>query len=313
LEGIDAAPEDDAPRLAYADWLEQHGDAQKQPHAELIRIQCVAAHSTTTGAADLANREAELLAEIRSGVLGSLAEPAALVDRAMELRRVCPGFAGDMIAALHPPDTQVNAVFRRGFLADLTLDTGLFVLVADELAGIRPRPTITVTGTAAYLRAFLGCKHRGLVSGVHMQTVGDRFRVGFDTRWIRATFGGAELWPRLTTLDLSSCSLGNGDARVVIDSTGLPVLTDLNLARNRLDGHLLRYFTRTPRWWTLRRLSWAGNGCGNDGAEALLAATNDARLECIELDACGIGSEHQQRLVARYGTRVRFVRSSAGS
>jgi uncharacterized protein (TIGR02996 family) len=36
LEAIRAAPDDDAPRLVYADWLEEQGDAE---HAELIRVQ----------------------------------------------------------------------------------------------------------------------------------------------------------------------------------------------------------------------------------------------------------------------------------
>ncbi len=37
LAGIRAAPDDDLPRLVYADWLEEHGDADR---AEFIRLQC---------------------------------------------------------------------------------------------------------------------------------------------------------------------------------------------------------------------------------------------------------------------------------
>src|SRR5262249_51734963 len=36
LQAILAAPEDDTPRLVYADWLEERGD----PRGEFIRIQC---------------------------------------------------------------------------------------------------------------------------------------------------------------------------------------------------------------------------------------------------------------------------------
>ena len=36
-EAIIADPDDDAPRLVYADWLEEHGDAE---YAEFIRVQC---------------------------------------------------------------------------------------------------------------------------------------------------------------------------------------------------------------------------------------------------------------------------------
>src|SRR5262245_32995116 len=37
LQAIIDNPDDDAPRLIYADWLEEHGDG---PQAEFIRLQC---------------------------------------------------------------------------------------------------------------------------------------------------------------------------------------------------------------------------------------------------------------------------------
>jgi len=36
LVAIRAAPEDDTPRLAFADWLQEHGD---EPQTEFIRVQ----------------------------------------------------------------------------------------------------------------------------------------------------------------------------------------------------------------------------------------------------------------------------------
>jgi uncharacterized protein (TIGR02996 family) len=41
LAAILAAPDDDAPRLIYADWLDEHGDADR---ADFIRLQCHLAH-----------------------------------------------------------------------------------------------------------------------------------------------------------------------------------------------------------------------------------------------------------------------------
>ncbi len=43
LAAIRAAPAEDAPRLVYADWLEEHGDPG---HAKLIRVQCAQAAGT---------------------------------------------------------------------------------------------------------------------------------------------------------------------------------------------------------------------------------------------------------------------------
>ncbi len=41
LRAINDGPDDDTPRLVYADWLDEHGDPQR---AELIRVQCRIAH-----------------------------------------------------------------------------------------------------------------------------------------------------------------------------------------------------------------------------------------------------------------------------
>jgi uncharacterized protein (TIGR02996 family) len=50
-----AQPDDDLPRLVYADWLEEHGEAT---FAEIIRVQCALAHDTAS--ATLHSRYAEL-------------------------------------------------------------------------------------------------------------------------------------------------------------------------------------------------------------------------------------------------------------
>ncbi len=37
LQAISEKPDDDTPRLVYADWLDEHGDPAR---AEFIRVQC---------------------------------------------------------------------------------------------------------------------------------------------------------------------------------------------------------------------------------------------------------------------------------
>jgi uncharacterized protein (TIGR02996 family) len=55
LRAIVAAPDDDAPRLVYADWLDEHGEAAR---AEFIRLQCKLARHPRT--ADGRRTELEL-------------------------------------------------------------------------------------------------------------------------------------------------------------------------------------------------------------------------------------------------------------
>jgi len=69
LAAIRVAPDDDAPRLVYADWLEEHGQPER---AEFIRVQCELIRLDDTG---LRTREAELLARHHDGLPGSLLAP----------------------------------------------------------------------------------------------------------------------------------------------------------------------------------------------------------------------------------------------
>lgn len=50
LQGVLDAPDDDAPRLVFADWLEEQGETQR---AELIRVQCRIAYLEAEGAGRL--------------------------------------------------------------------------------------------------------------------------------------------------------------------------------------------------------------------------------------------------------------------
>jgi uncharacterized protein (TIGR02996 family) len=63
LEAIADNPDDDTPRLVYADWLDDHGDAHR---AEFIRVQC-----------ELARLPAEDPRRTDLGVAGPCRTPAA--------------------------------------------------------------------------------------------------------------------------------------------------------------------------------------------------------------------------------------------
>ncbi len=72
LQAIRETPFDDAPRLIYADWLEEHGRAER---AELIRLQCRLAalpqEDKGRGVLEAARRDAV------AAQLGRVGQPAA--------------------------------------------------------------------------------------------------------------------------------------------------------------------------------------------------------------------------------------------
>jgi uncharacterized protein (TIGR02996 family) len=70
LAAIRAAPADDAPRLVYADWLDEHGHPER---AEFIRVQCELARRDDPA---LLRREAELLAAHHDAFAGPHLAPS---------------------------------------------------------------------------------------------------------------------------------------------------------------------------------------------------------------------------------------------
>ncbi|MCI0461410.1 MAG: TIGR02996 domain-containing protein [Gemmataceae bacterium] len=77
LQAVETAPDDDAPRLVYADWLEEHGDPAR---AEFIRIEC-ALEGMPLDAPErpaMEDRRDDLLAEHEERWLGP--PPASLLE-----------------------------------------------------------------------------------------------------------------------------------------------------------------------------------------------------------------------------------------
>jgi len=110
-------PEDDAPRLVLADYLEELGSAQ----GEFIRVQCERArlHPADPRFADLARREDELLRTHRRSWLRPM-------HALLEPERAYPGLPLQ------------HAEFRRGLVEDIRVDAAAFVRHAEEFMLLGP-------------------------------------------------------------------------------------------------------------------------------------------------------------------------------
>jgi uncharacterized protein (TIGR02996 family) len=116
LEGIYSAPDDDAPRLVYADWLIDHGRPER---AELIRLQCQMAASENPADADRAEE---------------------LIDR----------YEAEWTAHL-PRSEWVNWRFRRGFPEELEIEMVHFLDDYLRWAQMQRVRYLSLIGTTAYL------------------------------------------------------------------------------------------------------------------------------------------------------------------
>jgi uncharacterized protein (TIGR02996 family) len=125
LRAILAAPEDDTPRLAYADWLSERGD----PRGELIRVQCRLARLPDGGPEHLTlqQRETQLL-------------QAHYDTWTKELERMAPG---------------AWVVFRRGFPDTLTA----YDVEDEALRGLALVPTLRALELSGQALTAEGLRH----------------------------------------------------------------------------------------------------------------------------------------------------------
>src|SRR5262245_37162751 len=125
LQAILKAPDDDAPRLIYADWLEERGD----PRGEFIRIQCELARMSEGGQyrAALVEREKKLLAENEEEWLGPL--------RRLGLER---RGSNHEFAEFTDASTLSCVDYRRGFVECVCLEVEAFLQRAESLFQAAP-------------------------------------------------------------------------------------------------------------------------------------------------------------------------------
>src|SRR5437016_1638002 len=99
LRAIRETPEDDLPRLAYADWLEESGDGDGKsgPRAEFIRVQVELARTALDSPhfPDLRRREAELLEDHKATWVSEEMPAGISVAESLDGRGFRRGFPAD--------------------------------------------------------------------------------------------------------------------------------------------------------------------------------------------------------------------------
>jgi len=247
LERICADPEDDGPRLVFADWLDERND----PRGEFIRVQVALARTAADDprARDLRDREATLLARYQ----------APWSDR---LRGMAPW-----------------TEFRRGFIETVNVEARVFLRRAGELFRLAPVRHVRFLDVGSTLDRLMQSPHIARLSAltIYAQHIDERLtRALVESPHLgglrsliigrnRVGDRGAErlAWsPRfssLATLDLSDNALGDTGVRAIADSTNLSGLVSLELRRNELSRFGLGALCGSPALSRLRHLGLALN------------------------------------------------------
>lgn len=215
LHDILAHPDDDAPRLIFADWLEEQGDANSIARAEFIRIQCAlaAGHLPRQRQSELERRWQQILEEFGE-------------EWSRPVRRLLRGCA-----------------FHRGFIDEVWVRSDKFVGYANRLFRRAPIQHLhlvprlvshTISSDSRFrMSTFVDCIHLQLLRSLHLSY--NRL----DSNDVRALVVSNNL-TRLTSLDLSSNRIGDSGIRALASSPLLARLEHLNLCGNDFGAGSLR-------------------------------------------------------------------------
>jgi uncharacterized protein (TIGR02996 family) len=137
LAAVLADPADDAPRLIYADWLDEQGRCEQ---AEFIRVQCELAATSRWVAGKLPSGK-----RVRRRLAGRRrARWDALVGREVELRPTARNWGGRLLGPLRALQV-VGCGFARGFVEAVTASARSWVRHADLVLAPHPVSHVQLT------------------------------------------------------------------------------------------------------------------------------------------------------------------------
>jgi uncharacterized protein (TIGR02996 family) len=264
-------PDDDTPRLVYADWLEERGN----PRGEFIRIQCQLANLPENDRKrnPLEERSVQLLQQHRSDWLGRLRSLAFVWG------------------------------FRRGFPEEATIAARSFLQDASTIFKLAPLRLLRLVGTAAVLSRIVACRNLRRLAALHFTDN------GLGDAGIAVLADSPHL-QRLATLRLRNNHIHDAGAESIAASTHLSGLTTLDLSGNQISDAGVMALAGSANLSGLTTLLLSDNQIGNAGAEALAASTHLTQLRKLVLGNGGrlggnsIAPKQRQLLRERFGSRV---------
>jgi uncharacterized protein (TIGR02996 family) len=235
-------PDDDAPRLIFADWLQEHGDAARAARGEYLRLRVLRHHLSPDdpGYDILKRREGELFSEYRWTWLGPLADQARL----WHLERGLIQIEARADKVLTPEvatwaETEAGLWLDALTLADVThahvsrLESSPLLAHLNALHLTHTRLT-TPSGRRFWTNTRLQAPFRRLFRSRRMASVTRLFLAhNHLTAYPIAALAQSAHFHRLTILDLQYNWLDDMAARLLADSPYLKNLTALRLGHNR--------------------------------------------------------------------------------
>jgi uncharacterized protein (TIGR02996 family) len=299
-EAIIASPRDDTPRLAYADWLNEQGDAAR---AEFIRVQIAVARARPHDERreELQQRALALLQTNRTNWLGASAR--LFQDR--------EGYRGYYEYLGYHQGT----LFERGMLEGVRLTESLFTEHAAALFRAWPiRHVWLVLPPNGRVRAFPAspCLRRlsglcvsgrlrvadlaNLVASPHLANLRELVLGETRTGWRGVNALRRSGLGQLESLSLPENNISASGAARLARWSQLSTLTELNLSQNFINCQGVEALCACEHPGRLRRLHLYNCGVSDAGARAIAGAERLRSLEVLELGWNALGDAGVQRL-----------------
>jgi uncharacterized protein (TIGR02996 family) len=236
LQAAKDQPDDDAPRLVLADWLEENGDDADRARAEFVRLQCAWVRLRHDGPArqELQDQGQLLLNRYASDWLGPLAESTKWWNfkRGLPVARYEP--------RKHDPSALVGSEVW-AWVAELRVWN---VKEESTVRRFLESPCLTTVSSLDFSRNYVG--PRGA-----------------------AVLAGSPALAGLRGLDLSDGELGTDGAAALATSPYLAGLRHLALARNDIRREGVAALAGSPHLNALTRLEVTACDIGRDARQRL--------------------------------------------
>jgi uncharacterized protein (TIGR02996 family) len=261
LRDVIEHPDEDGPRLIFADWLEEHGDPAR---AEFIRLQCELARADEERAEVLWAKAGELLKEHRERWVAPLKLPANVVG------------------------------FHRGFPHWLKLSLADLLPRADELFAAAPLRGLSLADAeeenSGEVHALAECPHLARLEWLDFYS----YESGVGPGGLRALLTS----PHLT--GLKGLTLGDADATPAVAEALADTPPRCTLTTLRLWGFMeadlgdagAARLAETPHLGGLSELDLMHVQLGSRGAEALASSPHLTRLTRLSLGRAECGYTH---------------------
>jgi uncharacterized protein (TIGR02996 family) len=279
LQDICENPDDDVPRLVYADWLGDRGGPDDAERADFIRVQCALAHLEENDPArdGLERRERELLWPRLAAWWNELPEWARQ-------------------ESLVGPERS----FRRGFLSVVACTARAFIERGGELLQRFPVQSVQLMEMNEQARALASCPHLARITSLALIGPLD-VAAGI---WLRVS----PHFRRLACLDLSGCGFGDVTAGDIASSEQFPSLRELDMEECGVSDAGAEMLAGSARLAGLTVLVLGGNNITDAGARYLASSPCLGRLEYLDLTRNPITAQGGELLRQRFGAAVLLPR-----